>query len=166
MEEQQEEEEAVEKCRRKKEHDACNSGEFSRNCAHVVLAGTLPPPIRPGSILRLTQQRISPTRQRILLLVTVSEYRSAAIFSGDEYTARIRWVVAVAILLERVHLRVFIWTTTAFPRWLSIVARPFSPVGGHVSVRNGNGFNPFAVPLCSTRVACQILFNVLKPRHV
>lgn len=40
------------------------------------LVGTLPlPPVRPGSILRLTQQRISPTRQRILLLVTVSEYR-------------------------------------------------------------------------------------------
>lgn len=44
---------------------------FSRG--HTAIA-TLPP-VRPGSILRLTQQRISPTRQRILLLVTVSEYR-------------------------------------------------------------------------------------------
>lgn len=62
---------------RGQEH-ARNSGEFSRNCAHVVLARAhchRRPPVRPGSILRLTQQRISPTRQRILLLVTVSEYR-------------------------------------------------------------------------------------------
>lgn len=43
---------------------------FSRG--HTAIA--TPPPVRPGSILRLTQQRISPTRQRILLLVTVSEY--------------------------------------------------------------------------------------------
>lgn len=62
---------------------------FSRG--HTAIA-TLPP-VRPGSILRLTQQRISPTRQRILLLVTVSEYRGYRRNFRPRriYRARARW---------------------------------------------------------------------------
>lgn len=63
----------------------------SFSLGHTAIA--TPPPVRPGSILRLTQQRISPTRQRILLLVTVSEYRGYRRNFRPRriYRARARW---------------------------------------------------------------------------
>lgn len=121
------------------------------------LAGTLPlptPPVRPGSILWLTQQRISPTRQRILLLVTVSEYRGgagAAIFARDEYTVREH---SGSEGPGRVHRTCFRLSgrSSRQGHFRCCWRKPFRCETRRV--------NPLAVPLCSATVACQVPFSL------